>query len=212
MKRLGILVFLAVWLTGCATAYYNTMERFGVHKRDILVDRVEDARDSQKDGQVQFQSALDQFKSVVVVDGGNIEKVYDRLNGEYERSKTAADDIHNHINDVESVGKALFSEWSKELEQYSDANLRRESERTLKATRSKFDQLLAAMKKTETRLEPVLSAMYDQVLYLKHNLNARAIQSLKEEVIKIDKDVEVLLQSMQQAIAEADEFIREMKE
>ena len=68
------------------------------------------------------------------------------------------------------------------------------------------------MRKTETRLDPVLTAMNNQVLYLKHNLNARAIQSLKQEVVKIDKDVDVLLAAIRKSVAEADAFIREMKE
>lgn len=212
MKYKSLVLFMTLALTACASTYYNTMERFGVHKRDILVDRVEDARDAQKDGQQQFQSALEQFKSVVVVDGGNIEKTYNRLDDEYQKSDAAAKEIHERIADIESVAKALFAEWSKELKQYSDASLRRESERKLQVTQQKYEQLLATMKKSESRIAPVLDAMRDQVLYLKHNLNARAIQSLREEVVKIDKDVDVLLQAMQQSIAEADEFIREMKE
>ncbi len=212
MKYKSLVLLMALTLSACASTYYNTMEKFGVHKRDILVDRVEDARDAQKDGQKQFQSALDQFKSVVVVDGGNIEKIYNRLDDEYKKSDTAAKQIHDRIADIESVSKALFAEWSKELKQYSDASLRRDSERKLQATKQKYEQLLATMKKSESRMAPVLDAMRDQVLYLKHNLNARAIQSLKEEVVKIDKDVDVLLQAMQQSIAEADEFIREMKD
>ncbi len=212
MKYKSLVLLMALTLTACASTYYNTMEKFGVHKRDILVDRVEDARDAQKDGQKQFKSALEQFKSVVVVDGGNIEKIYNRLDDEYNSSDSAAKQIHDRIADIESVAKALFAEWSKELKQYSDASLRRDSERKLQATQQKYEQLLATMKKSESRMAPVLDAMRDQVLYLKHNLNARAIQSLKEEVIKIDKDVDVLLQAMQQSIAEADEFIREMKD
>jgi len=30
--------------TGCATAYYSTLEQFGIEKRDVLVDRVKEAR------------------------------------------------------------------------------------------------------------------------------------------------------------------------
>ena len=54
--------------------------------------------------------------------------------------------------------------------------------------------------------------MHDQVLYLKHNLNANAIQSIRSEVTRIDRDVNNLLAAMQQSISEADNFIRDMKE
>ena len=36
-------------LTGCQSAYYAAWEKVGVEKRDILVDRVENAKDSQEE-------------------------------------------------------------------------------------------------------------------------------------------------------------------
>lgn len=211
MKHFLLMLIIGT-VVGCSSAYYNTMEKFGVHKRNIMVDRVEEARDSQKEAEKQFASALDQFKSVVAVDGGNLESVYKKLNSEYEDSKSAAEDIRNRIDGIESVADALFDEWEDELKQYSSGDLRSESQRKLKVTKSKYQQLITAMRKTESRLDPVLTAMNDQVLYLKHNLNARAIQSLKQEVVKIDKDVDVLLAAIRASVAEADAFIKEMKD
>ena len=140
MKRL-LLVLVVGMVLGCSSAYYNTMEKFGVHKRDIMVDRVEEARDSQKTAEKQFASALEEFKSVVAVDGGNLESVYKKLNSEYEDSKSAADDIRKRIESIESVSKALFKEWEEELKQYSNKDLRNESQRKLKSTKNKFPTL-----------------------------------------------------------------------
>lgn len=207
---MSFVVGMLLW--GCSSAYYGTMEKFGVHKRDILVDRVEEARDSQTAAEKQFASALEQFRSVVAVDAGNLESAYDTLNREYEKSKSAAADIRKRIDDIEAVAEALFDEWEDELNQYSNKQLRRESQQKLHTTKAKYQQLIAVMRKTESRLDPVLSPMNDQVLYLKHNLNARAIQSLKKEVVKIDKDVDVLLAAIRKSVAEADAFIRTMKE
>ena len=212
MKKILVLFVMGAFLSGCSTAYYNTMEKFGVHKRDILVERVEEARDSQKSGEKQFTSALEQFKSVVAVDGGNLEPVYKKLNKEYEDSKSAAEEIRKRIDDIESVAEALFDEWEDELKQYSNKQLRTESQQKLKTTKVKYQQLISVMRKTESRLDPVLTPMKDQVLYLKHNLNARAIQALRQEAVKIDKDVDVLLTAIRKSVAEADAFIREMKE
>ena len=201
-----------LFMLACSTAYYGTMEKLGIHKREILVDRVKDARESQQEGEEQFTSALEQFKSVVKVDGGNIQKAYDKLNKEYVKSKDAADEINDRIDSIEAVSKALFKEWRAEIKEYSSANLRRESERKLKETENRYEQLIEAMKKAEDLLSPVLMAMNDQVLFLKHNLNARAISSLQQEVVKIDQDVDLLIAAMRKAIAEADVFIRKMKE
>lgn len=211
MKRYWLIILIAVALPACETAYYNTMEKLGVHKREILVDRVEEARDSQQEAQEQFKSALDQFKSVVPVEGGELEKVYERLNGEYEDSEAAASEIRERIDNIETVAEALFDEWENELDQYSSGDLRRDSAAQLRETRDKYKQLIKVMRNAEDRLNPVLEAMEDQVLYLKHNLNARAIQSLRAETVKIDRDVDALLAAMEKAITEADAFIRDMR-
>lgn len=211
MKLLSTLA-LALTLCACSTAYYNTMEKFGVHKRNIMIDRVEEARDAQQDGQEQFESALAQFKSIVSVDGGELEKTYNTLNREYEDSLDSADEIRERIGSVENVAEDLFDEWEEELDRYSSDTLRRDSERKLKSTRQQYSQLIGLMKNSEERLDPVLQAMEDQVLFLKHNLNTQAIASLREESLRIDDDVGQLIAALKQSIAEADSFIQTMRE
>jgi hypothetical protein len=45
--RLFILPLIILGLSGCSSMYYGTMEKLGVHKRDIMVDRIKEARDTQ---------------------------------------------------------------------------------------------------------------------------------------------------------------------
>lgn len=210
MRKLFLLCG-AILLAGCDTAYLATMEKVGVHKRDILVDRIEDTQESQQEGQQQFKDALAQFKSVVSINGGELESVYEKLNSEYEDSEAAANEIHDRIAKVESVSDALFSEWQDEIEQYSNAQMKRDSSAKLKQTKQEYSRLIAAMKKAEKSLDPALKAMHDQVLYLKHNLNARAIASLKGELKTIDANINTLLTNMQRSIDESDRFIAKLK-
>jgi len=211
MKKLLFVSLVACFLIACESTYYSTMEQFGVHKRDILVDRVQDGREAQLDAQKQFRSALEEFKSLVDYDGGNLEKRYNKLNKEFEASEDSAQEIHQRVDDIDSVAKALFKEWKGELAEYSSAVLRRQSQEQLDATRRQYSQLISAMRGAETKLDPVLDAMRDQVLFLKHNLNANAIKSLKGEVGSINRNVDSLLAAMEKAISEADTFISQMK-
>jgi hypothetical protein len=60
--RIGFIILssiIVLLLAGCQTAYYKTMEKFGYHKRDILVDRVKDAKETQEEAKEQFKSALE---------------------------------------------------------------------------------------------------------------------------------------------------------
>ena len=198
-------------LGACSSAYYKTMEGLGIEKRDILVDRVEEARDAQGDASEQFASALEQFRATVNFDGGDLEKIYDKLNAEYENSVAEAEDVSERINSVESVAEDLFSEWEKELDQYSRADLRRTSASLLNDTRTRYKQLMTSMRRAERSMAPVLEAFQDQILVLKHNLNARAIGALRNELGSIERDTANLIKQMQQAIAEANTFIDSME-
>lgn len=198
------------FLTGCQGVYYKTMETFGKHKRDILVDRVEKARDSQEETKQQFQSALEKFSSVVKVPTSELQNKYNQLKSELDKSEAKAKEVSTRIADVENVAEALFDEWQSELEQYTNKDLRRTSEQKLKQTRGRYDQLIGAMKQAERKIAPVLSAFRDQVLFLKHNLNAQAIASLQGELVSIESNVASLIKEMDASIAEANAFISTM--
>ncbi len=201
---------LASALGGCQSAYYGAWERLGVHKRDILVDRVEKARDSQQEARTQFADALEQFRSVVHVQGGDLEAKYDRLSDELDRSQARADEVSQRIDSVRNVSEALFDEWQDELDQYNDPSLRRASERELRETRRRYDQLITAMERAESKMQPVLDAFSDQVLFLKHNLNARAIASLQAVSLELERDINLLIEDMNRSIDEANAFIEQM--
>ncbi|MCX7544018.1 DUF2959 domain-containing protein [Marinicella gelatinilytica] len=210
MKKALITIIIMAFLSACSPAYYNTMEKFGVYKRDILVDRVEEARDSQEDTKEQFNSALEQFASVVNYDGGSLEKIYKRLQSEYDDSVAATEDLDERIDAIEKVADDLFAEWQEELDDYSNAKMKRDSAQQLRNTRQEYQKLIRAMRRAQAKIPPVLAVFQDQVLYLKHNLNARAVSALQQEYISIKTDVAGLVAEMERSINEANTFISSM--
>lgn len=204
------LALLGLMLGGCQSLAYKAYESFGVEKRDLLVKRVSAAREAQTDAREQFSTALDRFRALVEVDAGDLEERYDSLNAEYERSDARAKEVSERVDAVERVSEDLFDEWNRELGEYSDPKLRRDSERLLRETQRRYTTLMAAMRRAESTMEPVLHAFNDQVLALKHNLNARAIGSLRTELASIEKQTAALVEDMDRAIAEANEFISTM--
>jgi len=202
---------LLVGVTGCKSTYYNAWEKMGWEKRDILVDRVQDARDDQEKAKEQFKTTLERFQSLTNFQGGELEATYKKLSGDYERCEARAADVSKRIAAVDTVARDMFREWKTELEQYENANLRRASEQKLRDTESRYDQLITAMKRSEEKMQPVLGAFRDQTLMMKHSLNAQAIASLQETAAGIEQDVERLITEMEASIAEADQFISQMK-
>src|SRR5215217_7137924 len=174
-----LLILSAFTLAGCKSAYYGTWEKLGWAKRDILVDRVKDAKEDQQAAKKQFQSALEQFQAVTNYQGGELESNYKKLNKEYEASEARASDVRKRIASVDQVAQDLFAEWSKELAEYNEPKLRQSSEQKLRETKERYGQMYAAMKNAESKMDPVLKTFKTQVLYLKHNRNAAAIASLQ---------------------------------
>ncbi len=210
IKTLFITAIL--FLTGCQSAYYAAWEKVGVEKRDILVDRVEAAKESQQDAQKQFTSALEQLSQLIEFDGGAIQNNYETLKDEYEASLSSASRVSARIDKVEEVADALFDEWESELTQYKSEKLRRDSEKKLKSTQRRYDKLLKSMRKAENKMEPVLAALNDNVLYLKHNLNAAAVGALQGEFDQIKQDIRSLINDMNSAIEQSNTFINSIQQ
>ena len=208
--NLVLLGTVSTLLLGCSSAYYGTMEKLGYPKRELMVNRVESARDAQQDAKEEFASALEKFRTVANFEGGALEKKYDELKTAYDRSEARAENVSERIESVEDVAKALFEEWESELDQYSSSSLRRSSAAKLQQTKRQYTQLMSAMKRAEKKMDPVLAAFKDQVLYLKHNLNAKAIASLQTELVSVQSNVDALIREMNASIKEANTFISAM--
>jgi hypothetical protein len=209
--RTALLLSVVLCATGCESIEYGIKERFGIEKRDIMVARVQDAIAAQEAAKVQFQSALAEFSALVGFDGGDLEDLYAELKDSLAGSERRAAAVTSRVDDVERVSDALFGEWRDELNDYSSAELRRASERQLRATKSKYEQLMRSMRSAEARMAPVLAAFRDQVLYLKHNLNAQAVAALKGELKSIESDVARLIREMETAISRSQGFIRDLE-
>ena len=207
------LLFLTCLLgfTGCSSVYYGAMEKVGIPKRKILVDRVGEARESQQEAKQQFSSALAQFLAVAKVPPSELQSTYEKLDSEFKRSESRAKDVRARIAAIDSVASALFSEWGDELGQYKSPALRAQSERQLATTKNRYSALMRVMDQAAARMDPVLDAFRDQVLYLKHNLNAQAIASLNASSRDLQQDISRLVADMEKSIREADAFIASMQ-
>ncbi|KXJ59013.1 MAG: DNA repair protein [Colwellia sp. Phe_37] len=206
-KKYSIFACSLVLMLGCQSAYYSAMEKVGVHKRDIMLDRVESAQTAQQDAQQQFTSALAQLSQLINYDGGDLAAQYELINDQYEASESSAKEVASRIAAIESVADALFDEWNDEIQQYSSNNLKQQSQQKLKKTQRNYESLIKSMHRAKDRMAPVLSALKDNSLYLKHNLNAQAIGALQGEYKTIKRDVESLVAEMNKAIAQSQQFI-----
>jgi hypothetical protein len=210
VRPLAAALTLLFLLAGCQNTYYKAWEKLGYEKRDILVSRVVKARDDQQAAKEQIKTTLQQFQEVTGFQGGNLEAKYKKLDGAYQKAESRAADVRKRIGAVEATADAMFREWKDELKQYKSEQLRASSEQQLEQTKTRYHELIGVMKQAAGKMDPVLGAFKDQVLFLKHNLNAQAIASLQGTAGQIQSDVAALIKDMEASIAEANDFINSM--
>src|SRR5262245_34953375 len=97
------LACVALAAGGCNSLYYGAMKKFGWEKRDILVKRVKEARESQADAQREFKTTLERFREIVAFEGGKLEDTYNKLNGELEDAEDRGRKVRERIESVKTV-------------------------------------------------------------------------------------------------------------
>lgn len=205
---LGALVLFAALGTGCQTVYNTTLENvFGLEKRELLKKAVNALQSDQQEAQAEFKDAMTRLKELYAFQGGDLEAIYDKLKASYDDCNAQARDVHKRIENMETTAQSMFAEWEKEIQQYGNPAFAENSRRQLQQTRERYGQLSRSVRSSEESMQPVLSQLKDHVLFLKHNLNASAIGSLKGEAATIQGQIESLIARMNASIAEADSFI-----
>jgi hypothetical protein len=194
----------------CHKIYFRAIESVGHHKRDILVGRVESARDGLEEAKEQFQNALEKFSALTQFQGGELEGIYRELKSEFDYSRSKALAVKDRIDAVQDVAEALFAEWEEELEQYTNRSLRSTSRQKLKQTQQLYGQLISAMRRAESKIDPVLRVFQDHVLFLKHNLNAQAVAALEGELVTMTIGVAGLITAMERSITRANDFMQSL--
>ena len=195
---------------GCQTTYYAVWEKMGKEKRHLLKDNVEQVREEQAEASEQFATVVERIKAMYGFDGGELEDVYEKLSEDYRACEERADAVRDRIDKVERIAADLFKEWESEIGTIENVKLKSKSRASLQDTRSRFLRLQRSMARAEASMDPVLNNLRDYVLYLKHNLNAQAVSSLRKEVADIETEVSSLIADMNRSIKEADAFVKTM--
>jgi len=199
-------------LAGCSSAYYSAWEMLGQEKRDLLRSNVESVKKEQQAAADEFEDALERLRGLYDIEDDELEKAYDKLKADYDDSKNRAQDIRDRIDKIDSIANDLFKEWDQEIGEISNAGYRQKSRAKLDETRSKYNALAASLEKSEAGMDPVLTHLNDNVLFLKHNLNAAAIGGLAADMKGVETDIEQLIADMRASISEADTFLKTLPE
>ena len=211
LRRISAVLILVALTSGCQTLYNTTLEKvFGMEKRQIFKKSVEDVNSNQKKAQETFKDSITKLKELYNFNGGNLEVIYNKLKSSHDASQSQADKVHERISNMDGVARSMFSEWESEIKTYSNQTFAENSRRQLGETKARYAKLYKSVRESESSMRPVLKQLSDHVLYLKHNLNASSIGTLKGESTSIQTQIEGLIQHMNSSIQEADVFIQSL--
>jgi chromosome segregation ATPase len=218
MRKLITIMFIISLTTSCAKrihkavndAKYSAYETVGLEKRDLFKREVSNVKEDQEDTGEAFKDALTRLKEIYNVDGGDLEKQYSKLKDSLDDAKAESTDLSARIRKVDEVANDLFVEWKEEINEIKTSDLRSKSSKKLSETKNRYHKLEQQLNRSEKKIGPVLAKLNDQVLYLKHNLNAKAIGGLKEEQGKIQADIKSLIKEVDESTRQADVFIQSL--
>ena len=176
-------------LQGCSQIYYSTWEMLGKQKRDLLRDNVEELSSDQKEVQEEVEDALTRLRTLYGSPPEKLTQVYDDLKSDYDSA-----------ND-------LFSEWDAEIGRLKTPKYKQDSRHKLLQTKQKYAKLETSVRKAEKGLTPVLAALEEQVIYLKHNLNAQALGGIQGELRSIESEIKTLSTALQTSLKESQSFV-----
>jgi hypothetical protein len=207
-----LLLSLLSGTIACSSAYYAAWEKFGYEKRDLLRSAITRARHDQVETTRQFKDALEALQAAYGTKPSELQKFYTRLKGEYEGSENQAKTLKGRVTNLKKIAGDLFREWKNEADSMSNISLRTRSLEQREQTMDRFEDLKSALEKSEQQMDPVLAQMKEYVLFLKHNLNAQSIGSLREETRDIQLGMDRLTNSMSLSINEMDSFLKDFSD
>ena len=213
MRRI-ILTTIAIStaLVGCKSTYYEAAETVGYERREMLTDRMQDARDSQVAAKQQLQTALYTLRRVGSVPEEEVADLHHDLETEVDRTDEQIEDLHEDIASVESVAQAMFDDWEDDLAKYESEDLRSRSRQELQETRQSYRELIGSLRETEQKLQSVIPPMKDQVLSIEHAMKAGRAPEKSDDLEEVREKISTLIEDLDDSIDRTQRFIDETVE
>ncbi len=204
----GTIAIGVLGMLGCRTgAYYSAMDKVGYERREILADRLQDARASQLEAKEQLGRALSSLRRIDTVPVSGLEDLHADLKHQAGDTKDALNDLRSNIASVDSVARSMFSQWGDDLARINDDTVRRQSAAKMRETQQDYNQLSASLRDTEHRLANVVPALQDQVIVLETSLRAGIRPGKTATLQEVRDQVSSLIEDLQGSIDRTQHFI-----
>jgi len=171
-----------------------------------LSRNLESTRDAQKTATDELVASIEAIKAKTGT-GADPGQSYDIARRALATCESRVRAAHNRIRVVETNGQDFFHQWSKENTEYEDRDLKESSRQNRVKLKASFESVIHDMWKADDACRPVLTAIRDQMLFLKHHRNAPAVPERPPGSSDPALPAEALAKQTELAGRRAEEFV-----
>ncbi len=174
-----------------ACSFVNNMIKGKTGPADVddLVAAVENVQKELDVSKGTMLAAVQGLQAITAPDfQGDAVKAYEQLVDVVENSEDQAEDLRKSIEKMQAEAVPVFDQWTKDLEAYSNPEMRQRSQARLSAARERYDAVVAAVEPVLVEYEAINQSFRDHVLFLKHDMNPAALATIQDDVRRIAKD------------------------
>lgn len=198
---------LVATVGGCSAAYYAAMEQLGWEKRDILVNRIEVARDALRAAARRVTTAWQVVERASAAEAGPVAA---RLRTALADAHTDAAVAERRVAGVAAAGTRLFTSWAQEVADTRDAAQRTRGEEIYARAEERYGRMLAVMQEAVAAMPPVLAVLREQAAALEAAPGAATGAAVRAALAAAADELGVLQLATDRAAAEADAGVQQL--
>ena len=183
----GLLVIAG--LPACAFVNDLISGNTGPADVDDLVASVERVNSELDASKTKLLGAVQTLQKVTAPDfKGDAVEGHKELVRAIDDSEDQTDDLRKSVERMQAEAEPVFNQWTKDLEGYSNPEMRQRSQARLAAARERYDAVVAAVTPVLVECEAVNQTLGDHALFLKHDMNPAALATIQDDVKKVAKE------------------------
>ncbi|MBK7876030.1 MAG: DUF2959 family protein [Planctomycetes bacterium] len=153
-------------------------------------------------------AALDALKTLTAPTfAGDPGAAYTQFVKAIEQSESQARTISVNIYPMKEAAEAMFQQWTVDLESFGNSRLRSRSAMRMEETRTRYQNVLSTATAVRVAYDAYNSDLRDHALFLGHDFNSAAVQTIAGDVAAMSDQVAELDQRFQACVEASKGYI-----
>jgi hypothetical protein len=183
----------------------------GVRQTEKLADKADRLIDAVESTQSQVRATLAAYDGLIYGSSADLRKPYKALARDMDKCDRLRETAQRRADEARAESTDYYRAWAGSLPLIEDNDLRARSEARLRASRSRFEQIVEAGRRAADAYAPFLGRLRDQWNYLGHDLNPSGLESLRPDARALADEGGRLLLEIDESLRQAREFVASIR-